>query len=108
MDPSTGKGGEDDRTDLINGGCGGVVVVLGDLEAVEHAGVLLERAELHGVLRREEGGPPVVDEALGGDHEAFHVVEPAAAAVVGRGDEPLLVRGELGEVGVERPDPANL
>jgi hypothetical protein len=24
------------------------------------------------------------------------------------GDKPLLVRSELGEVGVERPDPANL
>lgn len=70
--------------------------------------MVLERAELHWVLRREEGGPPVVDEALGGDHEALHVVEPAAAAVLRLGDEPLLVRRELGEVGVERPDPANL
>jgi hypothetical protein len=65
---------------------------------------VLERAELHRVLRREEGGPPVVDEALGGDDESLHVVEPAAA----QGDEALLVRRELGEVGVERPDPPNL
>jgi hypothetical protein len=90
--------------DLLDRPGGGVVVVLGDLEAVEDAGVVLERAELHRVLRREEGGPPVVDEALGGDDESLHVVEPAAA----QGDEALLVRRELGEVGVERPDPPNL
>lgn len=69
--------------------------------------MVLERAELHRVLRREEGGPPVVDEALGGDDEALHVVEPASAAAA-EGDEALLVRRELAEVGVERPDPPNL
>lgn len=93
--------------DLVDRSGGVVVVVLRDLEAVEDAGVVLERAELHRVLRREEGGPPVVDEALGGDDEALDVVEPAAAAAA-EGDEALLVRRELGEVGVERPDPPNL
>ena len=92
--------------DLVDGLGVVFVVVLGDLEAVEHAGVVLERAELHRVLRREEGGAPVVDEALGGDDEALHVVEPAADGA--EGDEALLVRRELGEVGVERPDPPNL
>jgi len=92
--------------DLVDRPGGVVVVVLRDLEAVEDAGVVLQRAELHRVLRREEGGPPVVDEALGGDDEALDVVEPAAAAA--EGDEALLVRRELGEVGVERPDPPKL
>jgi len=100
------KAAGDAGADLVDGRGVVVVVVLCDLEAVEHAGVVLERAELHRVLRREEGGAPVVDEALGGDDEALHVVEPAAAGA--EGDEALLVRRELGEVGVERPDPPNL
>lgn len=48
-------------THLVDGYGGGVVVILGDLQAVENPGVVLERAELDRVLRREEGRPPVVD-----------------------------------------------
>lgn len=60
---------------LIDGVGLGLVVVLGDLKAIQNGAVRANGRNFNGVMRREERGSPVVDETFVHDHKPFHVIK---------------------------------
>lgn len=60
---------------LIYGFGVGVVVVLGDLKAIQNRAVRTNGRDLNGVTRREERGSPIVDKTFVHNHKTFHVIK---------------------------------
>jgi len=63
------------ESDLINDFGVGVVVVLGDLKAIQNRAVGTNRGDLDGVTWREERRSPIVDESFVHNHKTFHVIK---------------------------------
>jgi hypothetical protein len=93
---------------LINGIGSGFIVILGDLQAVQHTPISPDGANLNRITRGKERGPPIVNKPFINNDKSFNIIEFLAIRVSMQGNEVLLVPGESREVGVQYSNPPHL
>lgn len=68
----------------------------------------INRGDFDRVARREERGPPIVDEAFIYNYETLDIVELVGGGLPMQRDEEFLIFGKSRKVGIQYSDPPHL